>query len=82
LAEGYSVTKDEGYSVSNSYSSIKQTNSNSYSGDQTVAISLPIYQPEKQTIQKRKSKCPRGSVLGEIGSCCGMQCTRTCAMPG
>ncbi|HIH26143.1 hypothetical protein J4476_01965 [Candidatus Woesearchaeota archaeon] len=29
--------------------------------------------------QKRRSKCPRGATLGEIGSCCGLQCTRACA---
>ncbi len=28
---------------------------------------------------KRRSKCPRGAALGEIGSCCGLQCTRACA---
>ena len=29
--------------------------------------------------QKKRSKCPRGAALGEIGSCCGLQCTRACA---
>ena len=28
---------------------------------------------------KRRSKCPRGAALGEIGTCCGLQCTRACA---
>ena len=29
---------------------------------------------------KRKSKCPRGAEFGSIGSCCGWECTRACAL--
>mgnify|MGYP001572237808 CR=1 FL=1 len=29
--------------------------------------------------KSRRSKCPRGALLGSIGSCCGLDCTRKCA---
>lgn len=70
---------DEGYQVSNSYVPINQTSviSSGYGGNQ----SLPIYQTkQEQPRTNRKSKCPRGAALGSIGSCCGMQCTRACAV--
>ena len=36
---------------------------------------LPVY----NNVVKR-SKCPRGATLGKIGSACGTQCTRACAI--
>ncbi len=76
---GYNAPKDEGYQVSNSYGPIKQTQSNSYGNSQTVQVSLPIYNGTQQT-SSRRSRCPRGAVLGKIGSCCGDQCNRACAI--
>ena len=32
--------------------------------------------------QKKRSRCPLGAALGEIGSCCGLKCTRACAQDG
>lgn len=29
---------------------------------------------------KKKSKCPNGAALGEIGSACGMNCNRACLL--
>ena len=34
---------------------------------------------EKQ-LNSKKSKCPKGAQLGAIGSCCGLQCIRACAI--
>lgn len=82
MAEGYNVPKDEGYQISNSYGPTKQTSvvTSGYGGEAPTS-SLPIYQTQEQPIRKRKSRCPRGAVLGEIGSCCGWECTRGCAVP-
>ncbi len=82
MAEGYNVQKDEGYKVSNNYGPIKQTSvtTSGYGGEQ-VHGSLPIYN-FKEERPKGKSRCPRGANLGEIGSCCGLQCTRACALEG
>ncbi len=78
----YNAPKDEGYSVNNSYAPIKQNTQGSYGSSQTSII-LPIYQNDQQTPKTaRRSRCPRGANLGEIGSCCGMQCTRACASAG
>lgn len=78
--EIYNVPKDEGYSVSNNYEPIKQDGAN-YGGSQAVSVNLPIYQTQQeQPRANRKSRCPRGAALGSIGSCCGMQCTRACAV--
>lgn len=74
--ESYNVPKDEGYKVSNSYAPVKVNNSD-YGGEQ----GLPIYQTkQEQPRTNGKSKCPRGAPLGSIGSCCGMACTRACAV--
>ena len=83
MAEGYNVPKDEGYQVSNSYGTTTQTTTTSsgYGGEQSTS-SLPIYQDKQQPIQNKKSRCPRGAQLGQIGSCCGWECTRACALPG
>ncbi len=78
--ENYNAPKDEGYQVANSYAASTQVNTNpSYGGSQST--SLPLYQTrQEQPKLNRKSKCPRGATLGSIGSCCGMQCTRACAI--
>lgn len=76
--ENYNAPKDEGYKVSNSYRPVKVNNS-SYGREQTA--SLPIYETkQEQPRVNRKSKCPRGAPLDSIGSCCGMACTRACAV--
>lgn len=82
--EGYNAPKDKGYSVASNYGSINQNVVDSnYGREQVVVSSLPIYQAiQEQPIANRKSRCPRGALLGSIGSCCGMNCTRACAMPG
>lgn len=81
--EGYNIPKDEGYSVPNNYGS---TNQNAvsfvYGGEQAATVSLPVYKPTQQQSIQTRSRCPRGAILGQIGSCCGMNCTRACAMPG
>lgn len=85
MAEGYNAPKDEGYQVSNNYGPVKQTSvvSSGYGGEQSTTNSLPIYQvKQEQTQLNRKSRCPKGAILGQIGSCCGMQCTRACALEG
>ncbi len=85
MAEGYNTSKDEGYQVANSYGPAKQTSvvTSGYSGSQSNNSSLPIYQNNQdQPRTKRKSRCPNGANLGQIGSCCGMACTRACAVPG
>jgi len=43
--------------------------------------SLPYYNKTDNTTIKIKSKCPRGATVGKIGSCCGINCTRACAIP-
>jgi len=63
--QNYNTPKDKGYQSGNSYS-----NSQGYS------VILPIYTSSQNT--KRKSKCPKGANLNEIGSCCGDRCTRAC----
>lgn len=80
--EGYNVPKDEGYKVENNYGPVKQTNvvSSGYSGSQSSSVILPIYKTQEQPNPNGRSKCPRGARLGEIGSCCGMACTRACAI--
>ena len=50
------------------------TQNNSYN-----TSSSNTYNNTNYSNQKRRSKCPRGAALGEIGSCCGLQCTRACA---
>ncbi|MBI2148887.1 hypothetical protein HYU23_04355 [Candidatus Woesearchaeota archaeon] len=80
--EEYNAPKDEGYKVSNSYNSVNQPQSNSYESSQAVTVSLPIYQETQQQSSSRRSKCPRGAILNKIGSCCGDQCTRACAIEG
>ena len=80
--KSYNATQDEGYKISNNYSSTKQTQVLVYEGSQAVQISLPIYQEKQQQSSTRKSKCPRGAILNKIGSCCGDQCTRACAIEG
>lgn len=83
MAEGYNVPKDEGYQVSTSYATKKTSVVNSgYGGEQGSISSLPIYQPTQQQTSGGKSRCPRGAQLGSIGSCCGWECTRACAIPG
>ena len=79
--EGYNSPKDQGYKTSDSYASINLP-SNKY-GAQSSAISLPVYhETNEQPKTNRKSKCPRGAILNEIGSCCGFNCTRACAISG
>jgi len=78
--EGYNAPKDEGYSVKSSYGSNKQAQSNSYGNSQTSTVALPIYEETQQQVKHRRSRCPRGALLGQIGSCCGDRCTRACAI--
>lgn len=74
---GYNAPQDQGYKIVNNYSS-KPVQSNSYGRSQSVTVSLPIYQ-QKQSTGPRRSRCPKGAILGEIGSCCGDKCNRDCA---
>ena len=80
--EGYNVPQDSGYQVSNSYANIKSKApilESNYNRNQQS--SLPIYTVKQDTPRlNRRSRCPRGAVLGEIGSCCGLNCTRACAI--
>ena len=36
------------------------------------------YNTNSTYTNKRKSKCSRGALLGEVGSACGMNCNRKC----
>ena len=80
--ESYNVPQDEGYNVKNNYGTVQQHQSNTYGGSQSVTVSLPVYQEIQQQISSRRSRCPRGAVLNRIGSCCGDQCSRACAIEG
>ena len=76
--EGYNIDQGEKYSVSSDYSSKAPVFENSsYSQGSS---SLPIYRNNEQPNIKKRSRCPRGAILGEIGTCCGLQCTRACAL--
>ena len=83
--ESYNAPKDSGYKPKSDYGSPKNTSapSSGYGGSQQQT-SLPIYTPKSQSQQvtKRRSRCPMGAALGEIGSCCGLNCTRACASLG
>ena len=74
----YNSPRDLGYKASDSYASLNLP-ANNY-GLQSVTISLPIYNSNNEDKTKKRSKCPRGAKLGEIGSCCGWDCTRACAL--
>jgi len=78
----YNADQGEKYTMKSDYGSKPVGNSNSY-GTQNQN-SLPMYQTSssENPMPKRKSKCPRGAILGEIGTCCGMNCTRACALEG
>lgn len=80
MAEGYNVPKDQGYSVGVDYTSATQNNS-TYGGEQSLTLQVYSSKEEKQ-FSNKKSKCPRGAILGQIGSCCGNACTRACAVDG
>ena len=83
MTEGYNVQKEEGYQVANTYGPIKKTRvASSYGGEQNVTTSLPMYRTNQEVQTNRRSRCPKGAILGQIGSCCGMQCTRACALEG
>jgi len=78
--ESYNVKKNNEYKTSNSYAPLNISN-NTYGSDQNTNISLTIYSSnDAQPKINRKSKCPRGAILGEIGTCCGLNCTRACAI--
>lgn len=64
-----------GYNANNqSYSQDRKYSINSaYSGS-----SLNVY--SSQTKTKKKSRCPKGATYGEVGSCCGFECTKACAL--
>lgn len=76
---GYNAPKDLGYNVQNDYELINQNSQSSYNNLPQITSSLPIYNTQQKKLS-RKSKCPRGALLGAIGSCCGFKCTRACAM--
>ena len=81
MSDAYNIPRDSGYKASDTYSPLNLP-SNNY-GTQSSTISLPIYQASNdQRVQSRRSKCPKGAKLGDIGSCCGFGCTRACAIPG
>jgi len=79
--ESYNAPKDEGYQVKNNYSNsdspVPIMQSSSYSINQS---GLKIYKEKNEQQKKKISRCPKGALLGEIGMCCGMQCTRACAL--
>ena len=81
--KGYNAPKDEGYNVKDNYGNNNQSSVMQSSNYQTQGSVIPMYKvKEEQPQQKKKSRCPRGALYGEIGSCCGMQCTRACALEG
>ncbi len=74
----YSPPKDGGYKVKPVYSPISQASLKVIdygSVNFGYEIIQEIHKP------KLKSKCPRGAIMGDIGSCCGNGCTRACAIP-
>ena len=75
----YKINEGEKYSVKSNYGSEAPVMNSTY----VSQSNLPSYtnKQEQQTIKKR-SRCPRGAILGEIGTCCGLQCTRACALEG
>ncbi|GEM_PF-4412510 len=79
--ESYNAPQDSGYQVQIEYGIKKKEENNSY-GRQQKSLSLPMYpQNNQQPLQDQRSKCPKGAKLGAIGSCCGWECTRACALP-
>jgi len=78
LAKSYNPPKDEGYKTRTAYTSVPQLflNNTGYMG-----VIFPYSQKQENHRPKVKSKCPRGAILGNIGSCCGNACTRACAIP-
>ncbi len=81
--ESYNVDTDEVYNVPNSYKSKGLIITPEVSSYGTNSVSLPIYRGAiEQPVLNKKSRCPKGAVLGSIGTCCGMNCTRACAIPG
>ena len=76
----YNFDEGENYNVKSDYSNSNASVLNQGSYVQSTQI-LPIYrtQTQQQNSTPKKSKCPRGAKLGEIGSCCGFECSRACA---
>jgi len=72
----YKIEDNESYNAQVNYGS---NNTTSSYGGQNQNITLPIYS-ENNNKSIRKSKCPRGAPLGSIGTCCGLDCTRGCAI--
>ena len=81
---GYNVDTGEEYVIRSSYKSkdpLMTPENNSYGGSNPSNVVLQIYSSSEQPVMNQKSRCPRGALLGSIGTCCGMNCTRACALP-
>lgn len=74
--KGYNAPKDEGYAASVSYAPVNTNNEVSY-GSSSQSIMHPIYNSPTENKPKR-SKCPRGAMLNEMGVKCGVECRRDC----
>ncbi len=81
--ERYNASIDEGYKNKDNYKRLKGPMlepGNSY----VVAHNNPIpnykISQEDMNSAPKRSKCPMGAALGAIGTCCGMKCTRACAI--
>ncbi len=82
---GYNAPQDQGYQILNSYTTTESkvpSLENNYNSNQQQST-LPIYTVKQDTPKmSKRSRCPRGANLNEIGSCCGLNCTRACAIEG
>jgi pantoate kinase len=74
--ERYKIKQDN-YNVKVDYSIKHQENN--YGSNSYINQSVVDYKSQESVAIKKPSKCPMGAGFGEIGSGCGMRCTRKCA---